>query len=168
MVELLKSAWGWFLSAITILGLVFTFLFFGSSASTKVSIVWVYALVCLLLCLLCWVLGALLMAIKERKRTVSAIRGVFSNSGNTSVDLLLLLDPNDSFSSLLKCSVYYVYDGIELFVGSAFVYNVQEDRRVQLKVTSREPSKEEIWKKIEAQDKAVVDKLLVKVGERMP
>ena len=107
-------------------------------------------------------------SVRERRQTVAQIRGVFTNTGDAKTDLNLLLDPNASFSSLLKCSVYYVEDGVELYVGGAYVYNVQEDRRVQLKVTSREPSKDSVWRRIEVHDKSVIDKLLVKVGERMP
>jgi hypothetical protein len=82
--------------------------------------------------------------------------------------LSFLLDPNPSFSSLLKCSVFYVNDGVELYLGGAFVDTVQEDRKVQLKISSREPAKANVWSRIEANDKTVLEKILVKVGERMP
>jgi hypothetical protein len=167
MVRALKAAWGWLVSAMTLLGIVFSFLFFGSSSSAQITIVWVYAIAFVLFSLVIWFVGALLEAIKATRQTFANIRGVFSNSGDPANDLNFLLDPNDSFSSLLKCSVFFLQDGVEFFIGSAFVNNVQEDRRVQLKVSSREQSKADIWDKIGKSDKTTIDKLLVKVGERM-
>jgi hypothetical protein len=168
MVKTLTAARGWLFTAISVLGVIFSFLFFGSSPETTIKIVWAYALVFFLLCLLVWLIGALVQAQRERRQTVAPIRGVFSNTGDPAVDLNFLLDPNDSFSSLLKCSIYYLADGVELYLGGAFVYNVQEDKRVQLKVSSREQSKSDIWRKVELSDKTIIEKLLVKVGERMP
>ena len=167
MVKALSQAWGWLLSSIAILGVVFGFLFFGSSNASQIAIVWVYAIAFVLLSLGLWLVGALVEASKANQKTVANIRGVFSNTGDISKDLNFLLDPNESFSSLLKCSVFYLEDGVEFFIGSAFVNNVQEDRRIQLKVSSREQSKAEIWDKIGKSEKTTIDKLLVKVGERM-
>jgi len=168
MISALVSARGWLISGIAVLGVLFSFLFFGSHPDTTVDVVWVYALVFFLLSLQVWLIGALVQMQHEWKGTVARIRGVFSATGDPETDLSFLLDPNDSFSSLLTCSVFIVDDGVELYLGSAFVYNVQEDKRVQLRVRSREPSKAAIWKRIEASDKTIIDKILVKVGERMP
>lgn len=166
MFKALFEAWGWFASAFTILGIVFSFFFFGSTSTSQVTIVWVYAISFVLLSIVAWLAGALVEASRDKKSTVARIRGVFSITGDISNDLNFLLDPNDSFSSLLRCSVFYLEDGVEFFIGSAFVNNVQDDKRVQLKVSSRETAKNEVWEKIGRGEKTTIEKLLVKVGER--
>jgi hypothetical protein len=167
MLKVLLETRGWLLTSIGVLGVIFSFLFFGSKADASIGIAWVYALTAMFLCLLVWLFGALARVIHDRKQTVAKIRGVFSASGDPTQDLSFLLDPNESFGSLLKCSVYYIEEGVELYLGGAFVANVQEDKKVQLKISSREPSKAGVWKKIEANDKSLLDNILVKAGERM-
>jgi hypothetical protein len=163
----LKATLGWLWTAVAILGVIFSFLFFGTKADSSLNIVWVYALVFFLMSILVWVMGALVFAVKEKRQTVAKIRSIFSASENLKTDLSFLLDPNDSFGSLLKCSIFYLENGVELYLGGGYVYNVQEDKRVQLKVSSRELSKESVWNKIEANDKDYIERILVKVGERM-
>jgi hypothetical protein len=162
----LKAAKEWLLGAIGILGLIFSFLFFGSKPDSAISVVWAYAVVCLLLCLSVWLMGALLFALSQQRQTVARIQAVFSATGNPTIDLSFLLNPNDSFSSLMKCSVFYLEGSVELYIGGAFVDTVQEDKKVQLKISSRESSKTHVWSKIEVNDKTFLDKVLVKVGER--
>ena len=113
----LKAAKEWLLGAIGILGLIFSFLFFGSKPDSAISVVWAYAVVCLLLCLSVWLMGALLFALSQQRQTVARIQAVFSATGNPTIDLSFLLNPNDSFSSLMKCSVFYLEGSVELYIG---------------------------------------------------
>jgi hypothetical protein len=165
MVSTLGAARGWLFSGISILGVLFSFLFFGSRAGATVDLVWVYALAFFLLCIIIWLVGAVFVSSKAASQRVANIRAVFSPTNNAAKDLFFLLDPNDNFSPRLGCSIYHMDDGIEICIGTGYVAHVQDDRKIHINVRSREAAQSEVWKKIESNDKTIIERLRIKVGE---
>ncbi len=128
------------------------------SPNDSISLKWALAVLALLLILLVFS-GRIAYQYYQRAQNIlpKLIRIVPDNMG-----VICLFEPSELYSHNALVSLFFNDEDYERLIGLGYVFNVQDDKNIQILITQWIPGQEEIKDKLEANNAQVLEKIIAK------
>ena len=143
---------------IGVASIVVPLIFWFFSPDDSISLKWalpVLALVFILLPFLGWI--ACQYSQKSQNILPKLIRIVPDNMG-----VICLFEPSELYSHNALVSLFFNDEDYERLIGLGYVFNVQDDKNIQILITQWIPGQEKIKDKLEANNAQVLKKIIAK------
>lgn len=148
--------------AFAVLGVIFGGFCYFVPISDHAPVAWVVVAAFVPICFV-----FMLIRMVELARSDFVIPRVQRTQGDHQKGILLLLEPSRLFGQGVAVSVFILRGGFEILIGVGFVLIVQQDQRIQIKVTSSLPEHHDIWEALIKNDPDTLRNTLVKPGHQV-
>lgn len=138
--------------------IVVSLIFWIFSPDDSISLKWALSVLALLLILLAFS-GRIAYQYCQRAQNIlpKLIRIVPDNMG-----VICLFEPSELYSHNALVSLFFNDEDYERLIGLGYVYNVQDDKNIQILITQWIPGQEKIKDKLEANNAQVLEKIIAK------
>lgn len=128
------------------------------SPNDSISLKWALSVLAILLILLAFS-GRIAYQYYQRAQNIlpKLIRIVPDNMG-----VICLFEPSELYSHNALVSLFFNDEDYERLIGLGYVFNVQDDKNIQILITEWIPGQEEIKDKLEANNAQVLEKIIAK------
>ena len=138
--------------------IVVSLIFWIFSPDDSISLKWALSVLALLLILLAFS-GRIAYQYYQRAQNIlpKLIRIVPDSMG-----VICLFEPSELYSHNALVSLFFNDEDYERLIGLGYVYNVQDDKNIQILITQWIPGQEKIKDKLEANNAQVLEKIIAK------